>query len=300
MSGFRLHRRFDRIGRLAGDRGMQRLAQSHVLVVGLGGVGSFAAEALVRSGVGKVSIVDFDLVCITNSNRQIQAIKGVVGKPKANVLAERLRSINPQAEVRAVPLAYDERTSGMLLQGRHPPDYVVDAIDNVSTKCHLLDSCRELSIPVVCSTGASGRWDPTKIEVADLAKTKVDPLAHAVRKILRQKHQFPRKGRFGIPAVFSTEPLQQPEVLKYDREGEFQCVCPNGDNDFHSCDSRSVIWGTAGFVTGTFGLTCASIVIRHLTAELDVSEEQASEQGVGQRSELINHTVATQEAAHRI
>ena len=273
MSGFRLHRRFDRIGRLVGDKGMQYLSQTHVLVVGVGGVGSFAAESLVRSGVGKVTLVDFDLVCITNSNRQLQAIKGVVGKPKASVLAERLRLINPQADIKSVPWAYDERTSSMLLEGRKRPDYVIDAIDNVSTKCHLLAKCRELSIPIVCSTGASGRWDPTKIQVTDLAKTTVDPLAQAVRKILRKKHSFPRKGKFGITAVFSTESLQNPEVLAYDRKGEFQCVCPNGDNDFHSCDSRSVIWGTAGFVTGSFGLTCASVAIREIL-ENKYNEEQ--------------------------
>ena len=266
MSKVRLHRRFDRMGRLVGDQGMQRLLSSHVLVVGLGGVGSFAAEALVRSGVGKLSIVDFDLVCITNSNRQIQALKGYVGKPKANVLAERLRLINPQAEIKAIPLIYDERTSSMLLQGKNTPDFVVDAIDNVSTKCHLLASCTALNIPVVCSTGASGRWDPTAIEIADLAKTKVDPLAHAVRKILRQKHQFPRKGLFNIPAVFSTEPLQKPAVLSYDKNGEFQCVCPTGEFDFHGCETRNVIWGTAGFVTGSFGLACASVVVKGLTA----------------------------------
>ena len=133
MSKFRLHRRFDRIGRLVGDVGMQHLATTHVLIVGVGGVGSFAAESLIRSGVGKVTLVDFDLVCITNSNRQIQALKGVVGKPKASVLAERLRMINPQAEIKSVPWAYDKRTSSMLLEGKNRPNYVVDAIDNVST-----------------------------------------------------------------------------------------------------------------------------------------------------------------------
>jgi tRNA threonylcarbamoyladenosine dehydratase len=271
MSEFRLHRRFDRIGRLVGDRGMEGLSQTHVLIVGVGGVGSFAAESLVRSGVGKVTLVDFDLVCITNSNRQLQAIKGVVGKPKASVLAERLRMINPHAEIKSVPWAYDHRTSSMLLEGRKRPDYVIDAIDNVSTKCHLLMTCRKLNIPIVCSTGASGRWDPTKIQVADLAKTTVDPLAQAVRKVLRQKHNFPRKGKFGITAVFSTEALQSPEVLAYDKQGEFQCVCPN-DNDFHSCDSRSVIWGTAGFVTGAFGLACASVAIREILENMKAEQ----------------------------
>ena len=273
MSDFRLHRRFDRIGRLVGDKGMEYLSQTHVLVVGVGGVGSFAAESLVRSGVGKITLVDFDLVCITNSNRQLQAIKGVVGKPKASVLAERLRLINPNAEIKSVPWAYDNRTSSMLLEGKNRPDYVIDAIDNVSTKCLLLARCRELEIPIVCSTGASGRWDPTKIQVTDLAKTTVDPLAQAVRKILRQKHNFPRNGKFGITAVFSTEPLQEPEILAYDKQGEFQCVCPNGENDFHSCESRSVIWGTAGFVTGSFGLICASVAIREILENKQLIEE---------------------------
>jgi tRNA threonylcarbamoyladenosine dehydratase len=271
MSDYRLHRRFDRIGRLAGERGMERLANSHVMVVGIGGVGSFAAESLVRSGVGKVSLVDFDLVCVTNVNRQIQALKGSVGKPKASVLAERLRLVNPQAQVKAIPLFYEARTSDMLLGGRTPPDFVVDAIDNLTAKCHLLDSCTRRGIPVVCSTGASGRWDPTEVQLADLSKTKVDPLAMNVRKILRKQYGFPRSGVWGIPAVYSTEPLQKPAVLDYDSNGEFQCVCPNGENDQHSCEERSQIWGNAGFVTGAFGLACASVVVRRLCAA-DVSE----------------------------
>ena len=135
-----------------------------------------------------------------------------------------------------------------------------------------LAKCRELSIPIVCSTGASGRWDPTKSKLRIWQKTTVDPLAQAVRKILRQKHNFPRKGKFGITAA-STEALQNPEVLAYDKQGEFQCVCPNGENDFHSCESRSVIWGTAGFVTGAFGLTCASVAIREILENIQTEEQ---------------------------
>jgi len=259
---YKTHRRFDRIGRLMGDEAMKRLFDSRVTVIGLGGVGSFAAEALARSGVGHLTLVDFDLVCVTNANRQIQAMRGTVGKPKATVLAERLRLINPAATIKAVPLFYDERLADKLL----PPDtdYVVDAIDNVTAKCHLLASCRERNIPIVCSTGASGRWDPTRIEVTDLADSRVDPLAQSVRKILRQKHGFPRKGPFGIPSVFSSEPLTDPVDLHYDGGEGFSCVCPNGENEVHTCEDRNVIWGTAGFVTGTFGLTCASVVIRDL------------------------------------
>ena len=262
----RLHRRFDRIGRLVGDAGMARLQDSHVVVIGLGGVGGFAAEALARSGIGRLTLVDFDLVCVTNTNRRLQSMRGTVGQPKATVLAERLRAISPGASIRAVPLFYEARLSDALLGGGElgPPDMVVDAIDNITAKCHLLASCHGRGLPVVCATGASGRWDPTAIRTADLAQTYNDPLAAAVRRVLREKHGFPAKGPFGIPAVFSVERPSEPQPLAYDGDEGFSCVCPNGDNDVHTCDERSVIWGTAAFVTGAVGLTAASVVVRTL------------------------------------
>lgn len=263
---YRLHRRFDRMARLVGEAAMERLWHSHVLVVGLGGVGSHAAEALARSGVGQLTLVDFDQVCVTNTNRQLQALRGTVGKPKASVLAERLRLISPQARIRAVPLFYEARIADQLLGGRQRPDMVVDAIDNVTAKCHLLATCRARGIPVVCSTGASGRMDPTAVQIADLAATHVDPLAQAVRKILRRKHDFPASGEWGIPAIFSTEHLADPQELAYDHGEGFSCVCPGGENDRHDCEKRNVIWGTAGFVTSVFGNAAASVVVRHLVA----------------------------------
>ena len=259
---YRLHRRFDRIGRLVGDDAMERLFRAHVMVIGLGGVGSFAVEALARSGVGTLTLVDFDRVCVTNANRQIQAVQGTIAKQKAHVLAERARLINPQATVRPLPVFYSERTSDALLAVE--PDFVVDAIDNIKAKCHLLATCKARGIPVVCSTGASGRMDPTALRVVDLAETRIDPLADAVRRILRQKYGFPPKGPFGIPAVYSSEHPREPEALHYDGGEGFHCVCPGGKNEFHSCEERPVIWGTAGFVTGAFGLTCASVVVKAL------------------------------------
>ena len=261
---FKVHRRFDRMARLTGVNGMEKLHGAHVMVVGLGGVGSFAAEGLARSGVGQLSLVDFDMVCVTNSNRQLQAMKGKVGQLKANVLAERLQTINSQANIRPIPLFYDQRTSDLLLKGKNRPDFVVDAIDNVTAKCHLINACKQLDIPLVVSTGASGRWDPTQIAVADLTKTKVDPLAATVRRILRRQYNFSRKGTWDIPSVYSAEHLQNPIVLPYDRNGDFQCVCPSGENTYHNCEERNVIWGTAGFVTSVFGMTCASVVVREL------------------------------------
>lgn len=268
---YKLHRRFDRIGRLVGDEGMSRLFGARVAVIGLGGVGSYAAEALVRSGIGCIDLVDFDLVCITNSNRQLQAMKGTIGKSKAEVLAERLAMVNPKAQVNAVQFFYNDRTSEKLL---HPPDqkldFVVDAIDNVTAKCHLLATCRELGIPVVTSTGASGRFDPTAIRVTDLAKTTLDPLARDVRKILRSQYGFPDgKKKFHIPAVYSTEAPAAPRELTYDNGEGFRCVCPGGSNGMHSCEKRSVIYGTAGFVTGTFGMVCASVVVKGIVEKAE-------------------------------
>jgi tRNA A37 threonylcarbamoyladenosine dehydratase len=262
-TSYRLHRRFDRIGRLVGDAGMEKLLSAHVMVVGLGGVGSGAVAALARSGIGRLTLVDFDRVCVTNANRQLQAVQGAIAKPKATVLADRVRLINPQARPEPKMVFYSERTSAELLSTE--PAWVVDAIDNVTAKCHLLAACKARGIPVVSSTGASGRMDPTAIRVVDLAETKLDPLADAVRRTLRQKYAFPPKGPFGIPAVYSTEAPAEPEELHYDGGEGFRCVCPGGKNEFHSCEERRLIYGTAGFVTGTFGLACASVVVRALS-----------------------------------
>jgi tRNA A37 threonylcarbamoyladenosine dehydratase len=261
-TAYRLHRRFDRIGRLVGDAGMERLLGAHVMVIGLGGVGSFAVEALARSGIGRLTLVDFDRVCVTNSNRQLQALQGNIAKPKATTLADRVRLINPQSRPEPVQLFYSGKTSDEILALR--PDFVVDAIDNVTAKCHLIAACKQRNLRIVSSMGASGRMDPTKLQIADLSETKLDPLADAVRRTLRQKYDFAARGVFGVPAVFSLEPPAEPQDLHYDGGEGFRCVCPGGKNDFHSCEERRVIYGTAAFVTGAFGLTCASVAVRSL------------------------------------
>jgi tRNA A37 threonylcarbamoyladenosine dehydratase len=261
----KLHRRWDRMGRLAGDPGMARLRGAHVLIIGVGGVGSFAAEAIARSGVGKISIMDFDLICTTNTNRQLQAMKDTVGKSKVSVLAARLRNIAPDVEIVEHPFFYEASVADRFLTS--DVDFVIDAIDNLTTKCHLIATCKAKGIPLVVSTGASGRWDPTRIQNVDLADTTVDPLAASCRKILRKNHGFPAKGPFGVTAVYSDEPLSEPMELAYDKGEGFRCVCPQGQNDLHSCEHRSRIWGTAGFVTGAFGLACASVVVRTLVKQ---------------------------------
>ncbi len=262
---YTLHRRFDRMGRLVGDEMMKKLFNTHVMVIGLGGVGSWAAESLARSGVGKLTIIDFDEICITNANRQLHALQGVVGHKKSVVMAERLRKINPQAQVDALPLFYNKDTSEQILGLK--PDYILDAIDNLTAKTHLLNECKKQNFKVITSGGASGKMDPTRIKIIDLAKTNIDPLSHSVRKILRQEYGFPAGNRqkFDIPCVFSDEVPLQPIELKYDNGQGFKCVCPQGELDPHGCLHRSVIYGNASFVTGAFGLAMASWVVRDLT-----------------------------------
>ena len=272
--GYKLHRRFDRMARLTGDAGMDRLMNSFVIVFGLGGVGSFTAESLVRSGIGRLRIVDFDDVCVTNVNRQLHAMKGHIGKPKATLMAERLRRINPKAEIEPIKKFYQADCADEMLAGE--PDFVVDAIDQFTAKCHLIATCRARGIPLVSSMGAAGRWDPTAIKRADLNKTQGCKMALNVRKILREKHDFPRGKRpWGVPAIYSDEPCQPPEPLAYEAGTGFRCVCPQGQNGLLTCDRRARIDGSASFVTGAFGLACASVVVRGLVEGAAEQKEAA-------------------------
>lgn len=263
---YRLHRRFDRMGRLVGDRAMERLIRSHVMIFGLGGVGSWAAESIVRSGVGCVTIIDFDEICITNSNRQLHALAGLVGQKKADIMAERLRKVNPQARIDAITKFYNADSSDEIFSAR--PDFVIDAIDHITSKCHLLARCRKDAIPAISSTGSGGRIDPTRIRVADLAETESDPLAKSVRRILREQYEFPREGQFGIAAVYSDEPYSKPRELSYDGGKGFKCLCTQGDNPYFTCDNRNLILGNASFVTGAFGFACASFAVRKLIEDV--------------------------------
>lgn len=263
---YTLHRRFDRMGRLVGDEKMKKLFNTHVMIIGLGGVGSWAAESIARSGVGFITLIDFDEICITNANRQLHALQGFVGQKKSEVMAERLRKINPQAKVISLPMFYNKDTSVEILS--HQPDYIIDCIDNLTAKTFLLNECRTQNLKVITSGGASAKMDPTRIQITDLAKTTVDPMAHTVRKILRQEYNFPREKFFNIPCVFSDELPMEPVELKYDLGQGFKCVCPQGENNLHGCLHRNVIYGTASFVTGAFGLAMASWVVRQITEPL--------------------------------
>lgn len=258
-----VHRRFDRTARLLGEPAMAKLQRATVYVFGAGGVGSFCAEGLVRSGVGAVRLVDFDRVCVTNVNRQLHALKGTLGKSKVSVMGERLRAINPDARIETVEQFYEADTAETLLAPR--PDLVVDAIDNLKAKMHLLVTCLERGIPVVSSMGAAARIDPTRVRTADLAATRNDPFAAELRKLLRRKHGLDMTRATGVTAVYSEERPSAPHALAYDEDG-FRCVCPHGQNDHHTCDHRNRIEGSVGFVTSVFGMVAAAAAVEKLRA----------------------------------
>jgi tRNA A37 threonylcarbamoyladenosine dehydratase len=262
---YKTHRRFDRAARLFGEPGLHRLMSARVLVFGVGGVGSFTAEALARSGVGHLVLVDFDEICVTNANRQLHALKGNIGKRKVAVMAERLRLVHPTSTVEPIAEFYEAESSDRLLDGQ--VDFVVDAIDNLTAKAHLVATCVKRQLPIVSSMGAAARMDPTKIRTADLGATTRDPFARALRKLLRKQHGLDasRAAPLGVTAVYSEEMPLDPLAPTYDEGQGFRCVCPNGDNGKHSCERRTRIEGSAAFVTGAFGLAAASVVVRTLT-----------------------------------
>jgi tRNA threonylcarbamoyladenosine dehydratase len=256
------HRRLDRAARLLGDAGIATLGRATVTVFGIGGVGSFAAEALVRSGVGRVILVDYDRICVTNVNRQLHAMKGTLGKPKVEIMAERLRLINPDATIETRAEFYSAENSARMLTPE--PDFVIDAIDNVTAKMHLIATCVRERIRLVSCMGAAARLDPTMIRTADLSETKNDPFAKAMRKNLRKVHGLDCSKSVGVTAVYSDEQPTAPQALAYDNGG-FECVCPGGTNGVNDCDNKHRIEGSVAFVPSVFGMTAASVVVRTLT-----------------------------------
>ena len=241
---------FHRTELLVGREGYARLQASSACVVGLGGVGSYAAEALARAGVGHLTIVDFDDVCITNLNRQLHATRKTVGQKKAELMGERIRTINPKIDVRVLPLFYNRDTRDEVLDREY--DLVLDCIDNVTAKVDLLSTCHQRGLRVVSAMGAGGRMDPTRIRVTDLSETHTDPFARAVRDLLRMLGVTE-----GIECVWTDEP---PNTLDAEVEEGFRCICPNKDqNTVHSCEARNQIQGTVSWMPSMFGLTMAGV-----------------------------------------
>jgi tRNA A37 threonylcarbamoyladenosine dehydratase len=260
-ASFRAHRRFDRTARLIGEPALERLQRSTVAIFGVGGVGSFAAEALVRTGVGRLILVDFDRICVTNCNRQVHAMKGTLGKKKVEVMAERLRAINPDVVIEPRVDFYSPKTAERLLIPE--PDAVIDAIDNMMAKIHLLATCAARRLRVISSMGAAARLDPTRLHVVDLSETCIDPFAKDVRKSLRKHHGIDCSKPTGVWAVYSDEPPIVPQALSYDTDG-FECVCPGGHNGVNDCDHRNRIEGSVAFVPAAFGNAAAATAVKLL------------------------------------
>lgn len=249
--------RFGGVARLMGRDGLARLQAARVAVIGVGGVGSWAAEALIRSGVGGLLLVDLDDVCVTNVNRQLPALDGTIGRPKVEVMAERLRAIHPTAAIQPLPEFFTAETAEAILAP--PLDHVVDAIDSPSLKALLAAECRRRGVPVILSGGAGGRRDPTRIRVADLAESTHDGLLAQVRRLLRRRHGFPAAGRrMGVECAFTPEPPVFPApdggvCANREAAGDLRLDCRSG-------------YGTACFVTGAFGFALASRVVQRLAA----------------------------------
>lgn len=199
--------RFGGIGRLYGIDVLERLKQTHICVIGIGGVGSWVVEAIARCGIGQITMIDMDDICVTNINRQLPALTGNIGKLKTEVMKERVQLINPDCHVNIID---DFLSVENLAEYIHTGyDYVIDAIDNVRVKAALIAHCKRNKIPIITIGGAGGQTDPSQIRVADLSRSIQDPLLAKVRSVLRKEYHFPQnpKRKFAVDCVFSTQPL---------------------------------------------------------------------------------------------
>lgn len=246
------NRRFGGVGRLYGESGYQRLTQARVCLVGIGGVGSWCAEALARTGIGQLTLIDLDMVAESNTNRQIHALGDIYGKAKVDAMAERIAQINPDCTVRCIEDFVTPDNLETTLGDNF--DVVIDAIDQARVKVAMIAYCKRRRLPIIVAGAAGGQTDPTQVRLADLSQTVQDPLLAKVRASLRRDHGFPRQGRFGVTAVYSTEPLRYPTK-------DNSCTvdaAPSGLN----CAG----FGSSVCVTSVFGMAAASEAIRRIIA----------------------------------
>lgn len=251
--------RFGGLGRLLGAAALPRLRAAHVCVVGVGGVGSWTVEGLARSGVGAITLVDLDDVCVTNVNRQLPAIEGQIGRPKVAVLAERVRAINPSCQVATCAEFFTKESAARLLVPAF--DYVVDAIDQMSNKALLIGTARERGLRVLTIGGAGGKRDATQVRASDLGFACNDELLRQVRKKLRRDYGFAKgtergKMTFGVRCVWSGELPVYPWA-----DGTCSADPEPGSNLAMDCESGL---GSAVFVTATFGLVAAGEVVKEI------------------------------------
>lgn len=245
-----LERRFGGIERLYGNGALARAAAAHVTVVGIGGVGSWAAEALARSGIGHLTLIDLDHVAESNVNRQVHALDSTFGAAKVNAMKQRIAAINPDCVVATVEEFIDEANVAALIP---PCDAVLDAIDQVRAKAALIAHCRRAGIRVVTTGGAGGRLDPTRIEVIDLARTTQDALASKVRARLRKEFGYTRdpQKKFGVDCVFSPEQLRRPAAA----------ACAAEDGFDAAAGLACAGYGSSVAVTASFGFAAAARVL---------------------------------------
>lgn len=248
--------RFGGIVRLYGIKGMVKIRQAKILVVGIGGVGSWVAEALARTGIGHMTLVDLDDVCVTNINRQVHAVNGTVGKFKVDVMKERVAEINPFCEIDTKQCFFSPKNLGIIFDKHY--DFVIDACDDFTNKCYLIDYCRKNKVPLVVMGGAGGKTDPLQIRVTDMATSANDRLLAKLRKKLRQDFAFPSEtaGDFGVWSVWSHERAVYPTA-----DG---CVTHKAPGIAKNMDC-SEGFGSASFVTGAFAFATSSLVIREIT-----------------------------------
>ena len=250
--------RFGGTARLYGQQGLARLKSAKVAVIGIGGVGSWAAEALARSGVGHIVLIDLDDICVTNTNRQIHALNSSIGMLKVTAMRQRIEQINPDCQVtEVIDFVSPDNLFSVLPDGL---DYVIDAIDSVKPKAALIYHCLRNKLPIVTTGGAGGQIDPTKILVDDLSKTVQDPLARNVRQRLKKHHGLSSnpKRKIGVRCIYSTEHLRFPQ-----NDGTVCETRPQTDQPTRlDCAGG---FGAATMVTGAFGFFAAAEVINHLT-----------------------------------
>lgn len=252
-----LERRFGGVRKLYGNDALARFQAAHVCVVGIGGVGWWLQKHWRAPGIGKMTLIDLDMVAESNVNRQIHALGDEFGKAKTEAMAERILAINPACHVNRIEDFVSPENLGRMLERNF--DYVIDAIDQVRTKAAMIAWCKSRELPVITAGGAGGQIDPTRIEITDLARTIQDPLLSKVRSLLRKEYGFTRNQKkvFGIPAVFSSEPLRYPEI---------GAVC---DEPPHLAGLNCAGFGSSVCVTAPFGLFAAAEVLRFLADGAD-------------------------------
>ena len=254
-------RRFGGIARLYGVHALAAFRRAHVCVIGVGGVGSWAVEALARSAIGEITMIDLDHLAESNVNRQIHALTDTLGQAKVEALRARIAQINPECRVHGVEEFIDpDNVTTLIPPGRF--DYVIDAIDNARAKTALIVHCRQQQIPLITIGSAGGQTDPTRIDICDLSRTEQEPLLARVRKQLRRVHGFPRgtKHKFGIDAIYSSEPVKIPEVCATDEAGDDEGVTGL------SCAG----YGSSVVVTASFGFAAAAHALRKLAERAEV------------------------------